>query len=316
MQNKKLTLNVIIILLIVFVPLAIISTILHIQFGEPIIDNPNHEFQYNGKLYFYNNNELLGIYTCQSNDYCDYGISKVNSSYGLLEHQEEQTTKLTLIDNRYAFLIDTTITSLSNPEIILFDLETNKELGRYAEVKNYGIGINNNNYIVKNTEGLWGVLEFYDGVNLKIPFMYDYIGLADQIDSTTNLISSDAFAVLKDNVWYLIDINNTKLTDSYRSNIVTYNNEYVVTSSGSAMQLLTYDSRNRLFGSYKYINFCSKYIAIVDNTNIFYLYDLNANQEVGNRHHVQNPNDLSFEIANDRVYVRMGEELIENVAIK
>lgn len=317
MQNKKITFVIIIILLLIFVPLAIMATTLHLQNKNQTIENPNHEFLYNGKLYFYENEELLGTYTCEKEDYCDYAVSRNNSTFPLLEYKEDKREKMSLIQNRYAFLMDTTITSLNDAEVILYDLETNQETGRYAEVKNYGIGIENNIYLVKNKEGLWGAIQFEDGVvNLLIPYNYDYIGLIDQKDANTEKILANLFAVQKDNVWYLIDNNNNKVTDSFTDAIVSYSNEYVIVSNGTSMQLLNYTGRNRLFGDYKYINFCGKYIAIVDNSDVFYLFDLESNSEVGNRHNVKNPSDLSFEVVNNYARVSLAGELIENIAIR
>lgn len=315
MQYKKTTLVIIIILLILFLPVAIFATTIHIQNSKPIIDNPNHDFLYNGKLYFYNNEELLGTYICKNTMHCDYATPQNVYEFNLDEHKEEQLEKLTLIHNRYVFLTDSVSPSSEDTEIVLFDLETNKEMGRYQEVKNYGVGIANDFYLAKNSNGLWGVLQFYDGVNLKIPFMYDYIALANQQNYETKQIVSNQFVVLKDNTWYLIDENNKKLTDSFIDRIYTYNDQYVVTTNGSSMQLLTYSSRNRLFGDYKYINFCSKYLAIVDNNNIFYMFDLENNKEVGNRHNVNNPNTLKLEVMKNRVIVRVNDEIIENIAI-
>lgn len=315
MQNKKITFVIIIILLIVFVPLAIFSTTLHLQNKKQSIDNPNHEFLYNGKLYFYKNDELLGNYVCEETDYCDYAIARMNSTYPLMEPKQTKNEKLSLIENRYAFLMDTTTTLLNTAEIILFDIETNKEIGRYTEVKNYGVGIDNTIYLVKNKEGLWGAIEFKDGANLIIPYNYDYIGLVDQKEEN-GTISSSLFAVLKDKTWYLIDSNNNKVTDSFQNEIVSYNKEYVIVSNGTSMQLLNYTGRNRLFGDYKYLNFCGKYIAIVDNSDVFYLFDIENNQEIGNRHNVKNPNELNFEIVNNRARVSLAGELIENIAIQ
>lgn len=317
MQNKKTTLIVIIVLLILFVPLAVVSTTLHFKMkGTKDNVNPNHEFQYEGQLYFYNQNELIGTYTCQNTDYCDYAILSSNYKYSLDEYQPEKLNKVSLIHNRYAFLMDTTTDSLANVEIILYDVKLQKEISRFKEVKNYGIGISHDNYIVQNKDGLWGVIQFYDGVNLKIPFTYDYIGLVGQKEEETKLIASDTFAVFKDNVWYLIDINNNKLTDSFIENIYTYNNDYVVTTNGNSMKLLTYNSRNRLFGDYKYINFCSKYIALIDNSNTFFLFDLQANKEVSNHHIVTNPKNLKLEKINNIIQIYVDEKLVETVAIQ
>lgn len=316
MQNRKSTLITIIVLLILFIPLTIASTVLHFQNTNKEEDNPNHEFFYNGKLYFYDNQELLGTYTCESNDYCDYAISRNNFSYDLFEHQEETMDKINLINNRYAFLMDTTITNLKDAEIILYDLETSKELGRYKEVKNYGIGIDHNNYLVKNKEDMWGILQFYDGVNLKIPFAYTYMALADKKETVSNLISSDIISVLKENKWYLIDINDNKLTMDFADKIVSYNSQYVITNNGNTMRLSTYTGENILTGEYKYLNFCSKYLAVIDSNNLFYFYDLANKQEVGTRFTINNINDLHFEIEEEYIKVYNGNELIENVAIR
>ncbi len=316
MQNRKSTLIVIIVLLILFVPLAIVSTILHFQNKNTVVENANHEFFYEGKLYFYKNEELLGTYTCQNTDYCDYAVSKNNFEYDLLEHKEEKAEKITLINDRYAFIIDTTTDKLNEAEIILYDLKIKKEIGRYQEVKNYGIGIDHNNYLVKNNEGLWGVLQFYDGVNLKIPFTYSYMALSDQKDATSNLISSDIISVLKDGSWYLIDINNNKLTENFTDKIVTYNNEYVVTSNNSTMHLSTYTGTERLSGEYQYLKLCGKYLAIVDQNNSFYFYDLVNNKEVSLRHSIKDPNTLRFDVTNESIKVYSGTEMIENIAIQ
>ena len=101
MQNRKSTLIVIIVLLVIFLPLAIFTTTMHMKDKNQVIESPNHEFFYNGKLYFYHNDELLGTYTCESDDYCDYAISRNNFSYELAEHKGETNEKIPLINNRY-----------------------------------------------------------------------------------------------------------------------------------------------------------------------------------------------------------------------
>ncbi len=313
MKSKKSTLITILILLVLFLPVTFFSTTLHFQNKNKQEENPNHDFFYNGKLYFYHNHELLGTYTCQNIDYCDYALSNTTSSFSLKEPFTEKN-KISLIQNRYAFLMDTTTNNLSNSEVILYDVITNKEMGRYEEVKNYGIGISHENYIVKNKNGLWGVLQFYEGVNLKIPFAYDYIGLANQ-KSNEEKIDSDIFAVLKDNTWSLIDINNKPLTKGLQDNLITYNTEYLIIENQYGMQLLTHDGKNRLFGNYKYLDFCGNYIAIVENNNTFYLFDLINNKEIGNRYTIESPKDLNIEIVGERILVRVNDELIENIAI-
>lgn len=316
MQKRKSTFVVIIVLLILFVPLAVFSTILHIKYKDPVVENPNHEFLYNGKLYFYEENNLLGTYTCESIDYCDYAVSRNNLLSNTLEHKEGTLKKMSLIENRYAFLMDAPLANLTNAEFILYDVKEQKELERYLEVKNYGIGINNNQYIVKNKEDKWGVLEISNEVQVKIPFLYDYIALKDQIDPTTNQLMSGKYAVAKDRTWYLIDENNNKVSASLTETIATYSNDAIITTTSGTMRILDYQGIEKLSGNYKYLNFVRNYIAIVNDANNFYLYDLANNKDVGNRYNIENPSDLSFEITEQYIRVMVAGELLENVAIR
>lgn len=313
MEKKTVTFVIIIILLIVFVPLAVLSTVLHLQNKREGIDNPNHEFLYNGKLYFYDNNTLIGTYICENLDYCNYALSRNNFSYALLEHQEEKPIPFSLIQNRYAFLLDTSTAFLNEAKIILYDIKLNKKLGEYLEVKNYGIGIEKETYLVKNSDGKWGVLSFEDGVNMVIPFQYDYLGLIDVV--TENKVTVENYVVMQAGKWFLIDNSNNKVSDVFTEEIVSYNKEYIITSNGSSMRLLTHDGRNRLFGEYKYLHFCGDYVAIVENSNTFYMFDIENNKELGNRHTVKEPNDLHFEITAKHIRVSLAEEIIENIAI-
>ena len=79
MYDKK-TLVVIIVLLVIFVPLAVIGTYRHINNQDDnvvIDDNPNHEFIYNNKVYFYYNNELINTYPCNN---CSNVVTTINDT--------------------------------------------------------------------------------------------------------------------------------------------------------------------------------------------------------------------------------------------
>ncbi len=315
MQNKKISLIVIIVLLILFLPITIFATTMHYIDRNKEVENKNHDFYSDGKLYFYNKDTLLGKYTCQSTDYCDYAVSRNSSTYSLKEPKVSGSKKQSLIYNRYAILMDTATTNLLDANMILYDVINEEIYANYKEIKNYGVGIENNYYIAQNEEDLWGVLEITDEVKEIIPFQYDYIGLRD-IKNAEGKIKSDCFAVYENNTWYLIDSQNNKLSDAFTDSFVNYNDYYVITTNTTQMNLLTYNGINRLFGSYPYLDFWDKYIAVVDNSSNFYLYDLDSNKEVSKRHVLTNIQDLSYKIENDFIRIYFGEELIENVAIK
>ncbi len=316
MQHKKIALIVIIVLLVLFLPLSIFATTMHFLRTAEGKENEGHEFYLNGKLYFYDEQDnLIGNYICENTDYCDYAVSRNSTTYPLIEPKTKASDKQTLIQDHYALLMDTTTMNLLNAEVILYDVVNGTILERYKEIKNYGVGIENHYYIAKNSEDLWGVLEITNEVKEVIPFSYDYIGLAD-LKNEAGEIKADSFAVLKENTWYLIDAENNKVSADFTDSIINYNEQYVITSNGTNMNLLNYQGSNRLYGTYTYLDFWEQFVAIVDNNSIFYLYDLENNQEASATHTLTNIEDLSYKVDGKYLRIYFGDELVENVAIQ
>lgn len=316
MKNRKITLWVIIVLLIIFIPITIFSSIMHFKNADPLVENKNHDFKYNGKLYFYNKNELLGTYTCKNTDgYCDYAVTTVKSNYSLDEKKLEKSTKLSLIDNQYAFLMDAKTTDLATSQIFLYDVLSNKMLAKYMEVKNYGVGIEDNYYIVKNTNNKWGVISIGEKLNVEIPFEYDYIGLANRENNETGEIEADIFAVLKEDKWQLIDVNEAAFTDLLSNEIVSYNSKYVVVKDVDFVSLMDFNNM-RYLNMYQYINFYDKYLTIIDSLNQFYLYDLNSNMKVSESYSVSSIEDVDLENSQNEIIIKINGETKERIAIE
>lgn len=315
MRNQKITFITIVILLCIFLPLAILGTVFHIKAVSNDEIDTKYEFFRDGKLHFYEKNKLLGTYTCKSGDYCSLALSNVNYLEGVIEHKEDKNQKLPLVNNRYAFLMDTETSLLKEADIILYDVQIGKELARYKEVKNYGIGIDNGLFIVKNKEGMYGVIELSDIVKVKLPFEYNYIALRDNVNSATNKIVSDIFSVKKGDSWYLIDENNNKISDYFNETIVSYNDKSLIVSNGSTVRLLGFFKDQVLMEEYKYLNYCDKYIVIVNLDGLLYLYDSVTNIEVGGRHKIDNIADLECKMENGHVNVYANKELAQSIAI-
>lgn len=315
MKNKKITLWVIIFLLILFLPITIFSTITHYQNLKPVDENPTHELKHNGKLYFYQDDILLGTYTCQNfNEYCDYADSKVNSVYSLNERIVEENTKLPISSGRFVFLKDSKTKDLAESNILLYDLNLERVIGEYKEVKNYGIGIEGDYYLIKNQNDSWGIVSFNEGINLNIPFKYDYIGLVDNVNSETNKVDSAIFAASIDGMWQLIDINGATFTDKISNEIISYNNEYIILKNNSYMSLVNYSNEIQL-NNLKHIDFFNKYISIIDSNNLFYLYDTNTNQIISNSYLVNSIEDISLEIVDNKIQIAKNGNIEETIAI-
>ena len=322
MKNKKVTFWVIIVLLIMIMPMAIFSSTIHFNKKDIKMsngENTNREFKYNGKLYFYNEDKLLGMYECQNNDgYCDYAQNKTNTEYYLNERKETKASKITMINNRYAFIIDSPINSLASAEVLLYDISLGQVIQRYKEVKNYGIGIDNNYYIVKNTDDLWGVISILDEVKVELPFSYNYLGLTNKVNEETEKIEANIFAALKDGVWNLIDINGATFTSGFNTEIFSYNGEYVILKENILMYLVDYENKIYLNDySYKYIDFYNKYLQIIDaHDDTFYLYDLNKKAKISNTHKIENINEIKLRTKDNTIEIYHNDELVETIAFE
>ncbi len=311
MINHKITLWAIIVLLILFIPLTIFSTYMHFNKGPVVQENPNHEFKFENKLYFYNEvNELIGKYEC-SNSICDLAINSNNEDYSLEEYEDEDT-KFELVNNRYAFICDKN--DKEKEEIKLYDLSLNRILATYKAVKNYGIGIEGDIYIVKNNDDKYGVIGFNEGIALKIPFKYDYIGLVNKIDSETEKIASSKYAVMKDKKWQLTDLNNAEFTSNIDGDIASYNEEYIILKNGSNYKLIDYNGRNYLNEGYLYLGFYSKYIEIIDNFNNFYLYNMKNSEKISKEYSVKDISDVDLKQENNNIIISINGQVKETVA--
>ena len=143
-KNKKSVLILNIVLLVIFVPLACIGTITHFKnggtAGKKGGSNPNKEFYYDGKLYFYDFNNLLGTYSC-TNDLCNYAYNiNDDKDYELNTLQVDETTQVKLANNKYAFIMDVPQSSVSgsydNVDVNVYDVDNERVLTTLKGVKN------------------------------------------------------------------------------------------------------------------------------------------------------------------------------------
>ena len=263
MRNRKIVLVLIIILLIIVLPLTIIGGINN-KFslkGE----NPDHEFKYNGYLYFYDsNNNLISKYKC-SNDNCGYATPIIDDDNYAIDYYKEGTLKeIGMINNNYAFIKDGDIINLVN-------IKSGSKLQSYKAIKNYSTNLENNSYILKNTNDLWGVLTTEGLLGMKIPFEYNFIGITKD-NYQNNVLNTKVFVTLKDNMWQLVNSDKVAISNSLRYPIVAYNNNCIVTKQNNIYHIYDYEQKEYLtnieISDYYLVG---DYIA-VSNGKVLYLY--------------------------------------------
>lgn len=316
---RKGVLITILVLLVIFAPLSVVSFLLHKNkpVTNPIVENTNHEFYFEGKLYFYNeNNELLGTYTCQSTkENCNYAISKIEDENYSLDSYQTEETRTKIIQNRYAFLEDATTQNEKTP--FLYDIPNERIITKYQSINNYGIGIEDNLMIVKNDNNKYGVISLAEEPKVSINLEYDFIGLPNIINEDKNQIMNDLFVGLKEEKWYLLDSKGAILTSPIEREIVSFNGKHIITKEDKDYYLVDYQGKDELDDSpYLMLSFTSKYLNILDGFNDFYVKDLATTKDLIEPIHIKNTDTITSQINEDGdLEIIQNDKVVQTVAI-
>ncbi len=310
-KYKKGALIIAIIALVITLPLTVMGIIYNKEIKD--IDNLNKEFYYNNKLYFYSNTgDLIGTYECNFKN-CGYATQTINDEEYGINYYKSSKKSTDLIDNRYAFIADY---KEEQGAINLYDIKNNKSMAMYKSVKNYGIGINNDYYIVMGVTGNYGVIKIdKDEITTVIPFTYEYIALQNDVDLENNKLSTDAFIVKKDGKWYLTDTNEAVFTEKMLDPIIAFDTKTFITKNEN-YNLYNYDGTSKLFGNYKYLNYISKYIEVLDSNNNYYILDINNLTIVSNTYTVNDNSEINANINDEnKIEIKIGNEVKQTIEI-
>lgn len=320
-EQKKKVFITIIVLLCIFLPLSICSFILHkMDEKNPrhkLLDNPSHELKYNGKLYFYGTSgTLLGTYECKNKDgICDYANNFEDDKLYALDYHKSENGKVGLINNRYAFLIDAETENNAKP--FLYDISLNRILTTYTSVKNYGIGIENELFIVGNDALKYGVLSLQGDPQVKVKFDFDFLGIANLLNEDENKMMSDLFVGYRDKSWFLLDMNGAILSSAIKEEIVSYNGKNIIIKNGNDYDVIDYEDNIVLSGGpYTKLSFTGKYVNILDQNNEFYVYDISTERTISHPQKVRNTDIITSKINDSgKLEVILNEKVIETVEI-
>lgn len=283
---RKGTLIVIIILLLIFVLLTIAGFYFHFA-GTPedaTNDNPNHEFHYNNELWFYDDDDnLIGTYECTTSN-CNYATSYINDgeySIDFYAPSDEEDGYLMdyMINNRFVFLADFESTSY---EAFLYDIKNGISYKNitYTSVKDYGVGIANNLFIVENSNHKYGVLQIGETAQLVVPFEYDFIGLINALDENGQVLG-DYFVVSQSGSWFILGSGGAVVSTFSTEEIVTYNGTYIVTKdTANYYHLVNYQNERVLTDDFADLSFTDRYLNCLTTSNEFYVYDLVSNMPI------------------------------------
>lgn len=302
MKDKK-TLITIIVLLVIFLPIGLFGTIKSFSTTKSDVkdDNPNKEFKYNNKLYFYYNDKLLSTYECST---CTLASSSIDDINYHTNYYKSDDKELAGVLNEYYGLFK------ENDNIILYNLVNNKKIDSYKSIKNYNIDATSKFAITEKSSGK-GVI-FFDLSNSPIPNVYEYITVPSHI--IDNKLDTSKFIVKKDNMWSVISANKKVDVAPIIDEIVDFNDSYYITFANNTYHI--YDRNNieylenlpktNVYG-------VGKYIFVLNNNQLF-IYE-NCLSPVIKIMELPNYNSIYFYQNNNKIDIMIDENLHETLEL-
>ena len=311
MYDKK-TLVVIIVLLVIFVPLAVMGTYQHITKEEQeIAENVNHEFIFNNRVYFYVDDNLVGTYECSNCATVEPIVDDENYhtnyyKYGTLDFGEILSPSLAMFKE--------------GDKIIVYNIVLNMKLNvLYDAIKTYGVK-NSNNLILAQNGSSWQALTLNEtGLVTAISGTYDYIGIPSHI--IDDVLDSSKVIVKSGNNWQIIDVNNNESIVLSNQEIVDFNDNYYVVYS-DAYRIYNASNNMEVLDNVvkKEVAMVGEYILIVTDTKVTDTNNLlvyeNNNLNTFETYPLPAFEDIYFTITDNNLNVILDGNLQESIALE
>ncbi|MBQ9834116.1 MAG: hypothetical protein IJO33_02885 [Bacilli bacterium] len=276
MEKNKYTFYSIIIFLIIFIPCSIYGTYMHIKTTA----NLNHEFKFNNKLYFYENDKLLGTYSCLS-DNCDYAINS--------------NSKSSIINSKYTFIKD-------DKKIYLYEITSGENLKTYDDVRSLM-----DNVFKVSQNGLWGAISVGTTVNNLLDCNFNDLEF-----------KNNRFIVLKDNKWGIYQGQNELFSSELK--IKDFNEELVIVSGDDFDKLYDYQNKEYLetIGD-KELALFSKLVLLKRNYN-YYIYQFdkledNFKTNIRGNFYYAGDKMITHKLTDSTIEFYAGDELLKSIEL-
>lgn len=263
-KNNKTTLILSIIITIIFLPLAVLSTYGHILYPKTTTDTCDFKLT-DGSCY-----------TCDNKaGYCGYAYNYVNDKKYSLNYYQG-TNNYISVSPGFVFIMDTP-TSFDRNDILQYPKVTIYSTANQSKIKltglnNYGIGLADNYYIGIDDSGKYSIYYINQVIRRSFPDTYDFIGVANH--QKDGKLDSSRFVALLNEEWKLIDTSNNALTTTFNDEIYDYTNY--------ALALHNTKNNNYYLADYMGNNILNMYfdrveiykdIILAINNNTLYIYD-------------------------------------------
>lgn len=308
MKDKK-TLYTIIVLLVIFLPLGLYGTIKHLKEGNVLIDdNPNKEYVLNNKVYFYDDlGNLVNTYECQKT--CSKITPTIIDGGYNINYYEGHEEVLTDLKNNYAFFKE-------GDKTILYSIVLGKKFLEFDSIKTYNVK-HSNPIAILQSNNLYGVFSI-SNMQVLVPYEYDFISIPNRVKD--GVLDTSRFIVLKNNDWSVIEDNEVLNKSPFKSPIVDFNDNYIVTSDGGTYYNI-YDYNNNTYLeslSKKKVYCIGNYVVIISNIEAndqVLIYDNLENEAIYNLD-LPDYTEIRFEDNNENIDLYLDNNLYQSIVLK
>ena len=178
-----------------------------------------------------------------------------------------------LIKEKYLFIVDGT------ENVVFFDTTSKETKETYKSVSIAG-----NNFIVKNQNNMYAIINVSENVSEVVPYEYTYIDY---------LSTKDNYILTKNNSSFVTDNKGKAITLTYNAQIMDYNNLYIITRTATgeyhifnfnnSTELTEYVNSGRIF-----IELVENYVGVVTSDYKYQLYDFQNKNKLIAEQQLQN----------------------------
>ena len=301
-MNDKKTFIVIIILLIIFVPMVIFGSIKKANNSNPLYDdNPNKDYIFNNRVYFYNkNNKLISKYDC--NGKCDETKEIIDDdTYNINSIKMDNNVTTNILNDSYALFDE-------NDKQILYNYKLNKKMITLDSVKTYNNLLINENILIAKIKELYGIIKL-NPLSVLVNYKYNFIGIPNRINN--NILDVSKFIAKTNDNWLVINQNDEILFESFDP-IIDFNDNYIITYDGINYNIFDYAKNSYLNDISKDKILCVGDFLLIIKDNILYLYiDLkdNAIKEIS----LPLYQEINFKINNNKLDIFIDNNLYQSI---
>ena len=261
MRDKKTFISIIV-LLIIYLPMAVYGTVNHIKNNKVLIDNnDNKDFIFKNKVYYYENDVLNSTYECVGT--CTEAATEIRDEiYNIHYYSKGEEKAPTILSNGYAIFDE-------NQSIALYSFPLKKKILEFGAIKTYNIP-HSEPILIVSVGAKMGVISL-DSMTPVIATNYDFIGIPNRVQDGT--LDTSRFIAKDGPYWYVLESDGTYRHEPMREPIVDFNSQYIIINNGGIYKIVDYEQVDYFSDvNFKDVYCIGEYVVTINEENTMQIY--------------------------------------------